>query len=140
MAQLFVKDPWDCSFTYIAQLNQSGKGSEKNSLCILLKPIHLIYLDTLQLSPLCGKPRGLLKQLNLCCVVVFLTMYENNLCLEAKRKAKVTQLSSGSAVWMFQVKISCIYSVLDYPEKSVIWKKNLIVLELIVKIIYLKTN
>lgn len=46
MAQLFVKDPWDCSFTYIVQLNKSGKGSEKNSLCILLKPVHLIYLDT----------------------------------------------------------------------------------------------
>ena len=42
---------------------------------------------------------------------------------EAKRKVKVTQLSSGSAVWMLQVKFSGIYSVLDYPENSVIWKK-----------------
>ena len=73
--------------------------------------------------------------------MVFLTKCENILCLEAKRKVKVTQLSSGSAVWTFQVKISGIYSVLDYPENSVIWKKtNLIDLELIIKIIYLETN
>ena len=101
--------------------------AQKNSLCILLKPVHLIYLDTQQLSPLCGKPSGLLKQLNLCYVVVCLTMYENNLCLEAKRKVKVTQPSSGSAVWKFQVKSSGIYSVLDFPENSFcfhIWKKQ----------------
>lgn len=117
------------------------KSLRKSCLCTLLKPVYLIYLDILQLSPLCGKPSWLLKQLNLCCVMVFLTKCENILCLEAKRKVKVTQLSSGSAVWTFQVKISGIYSVLDYPENSVIWKKtNLIDLELIIKIIYLETN
>ena len=66
------------------------KSLRKNSLCTLLKPVYLSYLDTLQLSPLCGKPSWLLKQLNLCCVVVFLTICKNNLCLEAKKNCTKT--------------------------------------------------
>lgn len=74
MAQVFVKDPWDHSFTYNCTTKLTRKMLRKSSLCALLKPVYLIYPDTLLLNPLCGKPSGLLKQLNLCCAVVRLTM------------------------------------------------------------------